>query len=55
MQYFIDVANRHGTVMVFKMMIFMQFLSDFWKSESEVTPALSEPVFLQVVKMAFLI
>lgn len=45
--YFIDVAIRHGTVMLLEMMIFMQFLTDTWKSESEVTPALREPVFLQ--------
>lgn len=47
MQYFIDVANRHGTMALFGMMICMQILSSFWKPECEVIPALSEPVVLQ--------
>lgn len=55
MQYFIGVANRHGAVMFFEMTVFMQFLSNVWKSECEVAPALGDPVFLQVVKMAFLV
>lgn len=45
MQDLVGLANRRGAVMLFEMMVFMQFLSNVWKSECEVTPALSDPVF----------